>query len=64
MDEIAESASNTSFAAVQSTARFSEVGDGGQLAVDRPGGVPSRVERVTGLLGGIFVFETRVDIPD
>lgn len=64
MDEIAEAAADAAFAAVEAAARFPEIGDGGEFAVDGAGGVPARVEGVAGLLGGIFVFEARVDVAD
>lgn len=64
VNEIAEPAPHTSFPAVEPTTRFSEIGDGGQLAVDGAGGVPAAVEGVTGGLGGVFVFEAGVDVAD
>ena len=64
MYEIAEAGPHAAFAAVQPAARFPEVGHGAQLAVDGARGVPARVERVARLLGGVFVFEARVNIPD
>lgn len=64
MNEIAEPAPDAPFAAVEPAARFSEVGDGRELAVDGAGGVPAGVEGVAGLLGGVFVFEARVDVAD
>ena len=64
MYEIAESTPDTSFPAIEPTTRFSEVGHGGQFAVDWAGGVPTAVERVAGGLGGVFVFEARVDVAD
>ena len=62
MDEIAEPAPHAAFPAVEPTARFPEVGDGGELAVDRAGGVPAAIERVAGLLRRILVLETGIDI--
>ena len=64
MDKIAEPAPNAPFAAIEPAASFAEIRDGGQFAVDGAGGVPARVEGVAGLLGGIFVFEARVDVAD
>lgn len=64
MNEIAESTPHTAFPTVQTTACFSEIGHGREFAVDGTGGVPARVERVAGLLGGIFVFETCIDVAD
>lgn len=64
MNEIAEPASHAPFAAVEPTTCFSEVGHGGELAVDGTGGVPTAVESVAGGLGGVFVFEARVDVAD
>ena len=62
--EIAEPAPDAAFAAVEPTARFPEVGDGRELAVDGPRGVPAAVECVAGLLRRVFVFEARVDVAD
>lgn len=66
MDEVAEAAPAAPLAAVQAetTARFSEVGDGRQLAVYGARRVPARVELIAGLLGGVFVLETGVDVAD
>ncbi len=64
MNKIAESAPHTSFPTVEAATRFSEIGDGGELAVDGARGVPAAVEGVAGLLGRVFVFEARVDIAD
>lgn len=64
MNEIAEASPDTAFAAVQTTAGFSEIGDGGELAVDGARGVPAAVEGVAGLLGRVFVLEARVDVAD
>ena len=64
MYKIAEPPSDTAFAAIQPATRFSEIGHGAELAVDGPGGVPARVERIAGLLRGVFVFEAGVDVAD
>jgi hypothetical protein len=64
MDEIAEAAPHTAFAAVEPTACFSEVCDGGEFAVYGTGGVPAGVEGVAGLLGRVFVFEAGVNVAD
>lgn len=64
MDEVAEAAADAALAGVEATASFAEVGDGAQFAVYGSGGVPSAVEFVAGLLGGIFVLETSVDVAD
>ena len=64
MNKIAKSSPHTSFAAVEATTRFSEIGDGGELAVDGARGIPTAIEGVAGLLGGIFVFEAGVDVAD
>ncbi len=64
MYEITKAASHTAFATIQSTTRFAEIGDGRELAVDGAGGVPAGVEGVAGFLGGVFVFEARVDVAD
>ena len=62
MDEVAEAAAHTALAAVQSTARFPEIGHGGQLAVDGTAGVPARVQRVAGFLRVFLVLEAHVDV--
>ena len=62
--EVAEAATHAALATVQPTARFPEIGHGGQLAVDRAPSVPSRVEGITGLLRVFFVFESYVDVAD
>ena len=64
MYEIAEAGALTTFAAVEPTARFAEVGHRAEFAVYGAGGVPAGVEGVAGLLGGIFVFEAGVDVAD
>ena len=64
MDEVAESPPDTALPAIQPTTRLSEICHWGQFAVDGPGGVPAGVEGVAGRLGGVFVFEARVDIAD
>ena len=64
MYEIAEATPDAPFAAVEPAAGFPEVGHGAEFAVDGAGGVPARVERVAGFLGGIFVFEASVDVAD
>ncbi len=64
MYEIAEPAPDAPFPAIQPATRFSEIGDGREFAVDWSCGVPARVEGVAGFLGGVFVFEARVDIAD
>ena len=62
MNEIAETASNTSFSTVQSAACFAEIGDRRELAVDGARRVPAGVQGVAGFLRGVFVLESRVDI--
>ena len=62
MYEVAESSSDASLTTVQSTTGFSEVGDRGELAVDRACRIPPGVEGVAGLLSGVFVFEAGVDV--
>jgi hypothetical protein len=64
MYEVAEPASDAAFAAVEPTARFAEIRHGRELAVDGARGIPARVERVAGLLGGVFVLEACVDVAD
>lgn len=62
MDEVAEAAADAALAAVEAAAGLAEVGDGAQLAVDGPSGVPARVELVAGALGRVLVLEARVDV--
>jgi len=64
VDEIAESSSHASFATIQSTAGFPEIGDWAEFTVDGAGGVPAGVEGVAGFLSTVFVLETRVDVAD
>jgi len=64
MDEVAESGADASLSTIEATARFPEVGDGGEFAVDGPGGVPAGVEGVAGLLRAVFVLEAGVDVAD
>lgn len=64
VNEVAEAAADAALAAVEATARFSEIGDGRQLAVDGATGVPARVERVAGFLRVFFVLEAHVDVAD
>jgi len=64
MNEVAEATTDTALATVQSAARFSEVGDGRQFAVDGSAGVPAAVEGVAGGLGAVFVLESGVDVAD
>jgi hypothetical protein len=62
MYEIAEAAADAALAGVQAAARFSEIGDGRQFAVDGAAGVPARVEGVACLLRVFFVFEAYVNV--
>jgi len=64
MDEIAEAASHATLAAIQPAARFAEIRDRRELAVDGPRRVPARVQRVAGFLRAVFVFESCVDVAD
>lgn len=64
MDEVAEAAAHTALAAVEATARLTEVRDGAQLAVDGARGVPAAVEVVAGLLRRLLVLEAGVDVAD
>ncbi|KFY14026.1 hypothetical protein V492_02906 [Pseudogymnoascus sp. VKM F-4246] len=64
MDEIAEAGAHAPLAGIEATARLAEVGHGAQLAVDGARSVPARVEGVAGLLRGVFVLESRVDVAD
>jgi len=62
VDEVAEAAADAALAAVETTARFSEIGDGGELAVDGAAGIPARVEGIAGFLRVFFVLEANVDV--
>jgi hypothetical protein len=64
MNEIAESATHTSLSAVKATARFAEIRNRGELAVDWACCIPARVEGVAGFLRAVFVFEACVDVAD
>lgn len=64
MNEVAEAAADTAFAAVETTAGLAEIGDGREFAVDGAAGVPARVERVAGFLRVFFVLEAHVDVAD
>jgi len=64
VDEVTESATNATLAAVETTTGFAEVGDGTQLAVDGPRGIPAAVEVVASLLRTVLVLEARVHITD
>ena len=64
MNEIAEAATHTTFAAVEAAACFAEIGDRRELAVDGSAGVPARVERVACFLRIVFVLEAGVDVAD
>jgi hypothetical protein len=64
MYKIAEATSDTAFATIEATTRFSKIGDRGELAIDGSAGIPARVESVAGFLRVIFVFESCVDIAD
>lgn len=64
MDEVAEPASHTPLAAIQSTTRFSEICHRRKFAVYGSRGVPAGVECVARCLGVFFVFESRVDVTD
>ena len=64
MYKIAKATPDTAFSAVQTTARFAEIGHRGKFAVYGAGGVPAGVEGVAGGLRGVFVFEACVDVAD
>lgn len=64
VDEVAEAAAHAALARVKTAAGFAEVGDGAEFAVNRARGVPAAIEFVAGLLGRVFVFESRVDVAD
>lgn len=64
VDEIAETASDTSFSTIEPAACFAEIGNGREFAVDRSCGIPARVERIAGLLRRVFVLEARVHVAD
>ena len=60
--EVAETASHAPLPAVQPAARLAEVCDRRELAVDRPCGVPARVQLVARFLRRVFVLESRVHV--
>ena len=60
--EVAETAAHAPLARIEAAAGLAEVGDGRQLAVDGPRGVPATVERVAGRLRGVLVLEADVDV--
>jgi hypothetical protein len=64
VDEVAEAAADAALARVQTATGLAEIGHGRELAVDGARGVPARVQRVTGLLGRVFVLEPGVDVAD
>lgn len=64
VDEVAEAATDASFARVEAAARLAEVGHGGQLAVDGAPGVPAGVERVACLLRILLILEAHVHVAD
>lgn len=64
MNKVTEAATDTTFAAVETATGLAEVGDGTELAVNGPGGVPAAVELVAGTLGRVLVLEARVDVAD
>jgi hypothetical protein len=64
VDEVAETTSHTSFAAIEATASFAKIGDGGEFTVDGSAGVPAGVEVVASFLRVVFILEARVDIAD
>jgi len=64
MNEIAETTSHASLAAVQPTARLSEVRDGAQFTIDRSSRVPATIQRVTRRLRRVLVLEARVHVAD
>ncbi len=64
MYEITEPSTHTALAAVEPAAGFTEVGDGGEFAIDGPASVPARVEGVARFLSVILIFEACIDIAD
>jgi len=64
MNKVAEAATDAALAAIEPTARFAEVGDGREFAVDGATSVPARVERIASFLRIFFVLEPDVDIAD
>jgi hypothetical protein len=64
VNEIAETTSYTSFAAIKPTTRFAEIGHGREFTVDGTAGVPAGVEVIASLLRVILVLEARVDVAD
>jgi hypothetical protein len=64
MYEIAEPSTHTALATVEPAAGLTEVGDGGEFAVDGSAGVPARVEGVACFLSVVLIFEACIDIAD
>lgn len=64
MNKVAETASDTALARVESAAGFPKVCDGREFAVDGTTGVPTRIEGVTGGLGAVLVLEARIYVSD
>lgn len=64
MNKVTKAAAHATFATVETTARLAEVGDGAELAVDGPGGVPAAIQIIAGLLRRLLVLEARIDVAD
>jgi hypothetical protein len=64
MNEITEAAADTALAAIESTTRFAEIGDGGEFAVDGATSIPTTIEGIACFLCVLFVFEAHVDVAD
>lgn len=62
MNEIAKATAHTALAAVESTTRFAEIGNGREFAVDRATSVPTTIEGIASFLGVLFVLETYIDV--
>lgn len=64
MYKVTEPTPHTAFSRIESAARLAEIRDGRKLAVDRPGGIPARIQIVARFLGAVLVLEARVHVAD
>jgi hypothetical protein len=64
MYEVAEAATHTALAAIQTTTGLAEIRNRREFAVYGAAIVPARVEGVASLLRILFVLEAHVDVAD
>jgi hypothetical protein len=62
MYEVAETAANAPFAAVETTTSFAKIGDRRKFAVNRATSIPATVERIARFLAVFFVLEAHVHV--